>query len=50
MKILHVNASLRGIASTSLDIAQVFLSELKKQQRVEIDRMDLFAGGRGGIV
>ncbi|MCW5321980.1 flavodoxin family protein [Verminephrobacter aporrectodeae subsp. tuberculatae] len=44
MKVLHLNASPRGSASTSLDIAQAFLSDLKKQHAIDIHRMNLFAG------
>ncbi|NUT62526.1 NAD(P)H-dependent oxidoreductase [Herbaspirillum sp. C9C3] len=44
MKILHINSSSRSTDSRSLQLAEVFLCELKKRKAIEVDRFDLFSG------
>lgn len=44
MKLLHINGSPRGTISSSLEVADNFISALKGKTNVEIDRLDLFAG------
>lgn len=45
MKLLHINASPRGAISSSLEVADNFVSALKEQTAVKIDRFNLFSDG-----
>lgn len=42
MKLLHINASSRGLKSESLDVARHLIAELQRRGPVEVDEYNLF--------